>query len=59
MPEKIKWGKFAFKCWNNGIGTALKEEVVPKTTNKIDDVVVGLVNSIVERLGGEEESKVE
>lgn len=41
---------FVSKLWNNGLKTALKEEVVDKTTNTFDDVGLGMIDMAINNL---------
>lgn len=46
-PLKIDWKAISWKCWEKGIGTALREEVVSKTSNSWDDATVDLIGTIL------------
>ncbi len=47
---KIDWLAFSYKVWADGLGDALKEEVVSVTENRWDDATVDILDGIVTKL---------
>lgn len=54
---KVNWMRFGKKVWSKGLSSALREEVVPVTSNNLDNIAVEALDKVVEILLPEKETK--